>query len=125
MKKELARGPNTSEPKTMGTRSKTGSTRKKPSDSTDDAFQVECHFHEVITEGFVRLQVIHDKYLAEAEQKISDLRKIAIAKDKKLAQLEKEKTGLDEQLMFVEIGIHEAQVNATESAKVCAAQTVL
>ncbi|MFS7939019.1 hypothetical protein Hanom_Chr05g00446741 [Helianthus anomalus] len=63
--------------------------------------------------------------LAEAEAKLSDLRKIVAAKDKKMAQLEKEKTGLDEQLMFVKIGIHEAQVNATESAKVYVAQTVL
>ncbi|MFS7953826.1 hypothetical protein Hanom_Chr07g00623141 [Helianthus anomalus] len=50
LKKELARGPSTTEPKTVGTRSKTGSKRNKPSDSTNDAFQVERHFHEVITE---------------------------------------------------------------------------
>ncbi|KAM0006550.1 hypothetical protein Hdeb2414_s0019g00547261 [Helianthus debilis subsp. tardiflorus] len=109
----------------MSTRASTSSKRKKPADNTDDAFQIERHFHDVITERFVRLQAIQDRNLAEADDKLADIRNIAVAMDKKLAQLEKEKTGLDEQLMFVEIGIHEAQINATENAKVCAARTVL
>ncbi|KAM0064620.1 hypothetical protein Hdeb2414_s0003g00105131 [Helianthus debilis subsp. tardiflorus] len=125
LKKELAKGPSQPKPKTMSTRARTGSKRKKPGDYTDYAFQIECHFHDVITEGFVHLQAIQERNLAEAEEKLADLCKIAAAKDKKLAQLEKEKTGLDEQLMFVEIGIHKAQFNASENAKVCAARTVL
>ncbi|KAJ0856951.1 hypothetical protein HanRHA438_Chr13g0584471 [Helianthus annuus] len=125
LKKELAKGPSQPEPKTMPTRARTGSKRKKPTDNTEDAFQIERRFHDVINEGFVRLQAIQEKNLAEVEEKLTDLRKIVAAKDKKLAQLEKEKTGLDDQLMFAEIGIHEAQVNATENAKVCATRTVL
>ncbi|MFS7899377.1 hypothetical protein Hanom_Chr00s055014g01782311 [Helianthus anomalus] len=53
-----------------------------------------------------------------------DLCSIAAAKDKKIAQLEKEKANLDEQLMIAEVGIHEAQVNATEDAKVYATRTL-
>ncbi|MFS7927824.1 hypothetical protein Hanom_Chr04g00313661 [Helianthus anomalus] len=38
LKKELARGPSQPEPKTMSTRARTGSKRKKPADTTEDAF---------------------------------------------------------------------------------------
>ncbi|MFS8034243.1 hypothetical protein Hanom_Chr17g01578881 [Helianthus anomalus] len=74
---------------------------------------------------FVRIQNIQEKNLAEAEEKLADLRTIAAAKEKKIAQLEKEKASLDEQRVITEVGIHEAHVNATEDAKVCAAHTVL
>ncbi|KAM0041179.1 hypothetical protein Hdeb2414_s0011g00363291 [Helianthus debilis subsp. tardiflorus] len=74
---------------------------------------------------FVYLKALQDKSLADPEEKLADLRSIIAAKDEKVAQLEKEKTDLDKQLMYDEIGIHEAHMNATEDAKVCATRTVL
>ncbi|KAJ0561078.1 hypothetical protein HanHA300_Chr06g0218761 [Helianthus annuus] len=125
LKKELARGPSTTEPKTVGTRSKTCSKRKKPSDNTDDSFQVERHFHEVITEGFVHLQVIHEKKLAEVEQKVSNLYAAATAKDKRISQLEKEINGLEKKIMVAEIESNKVELEAAEEAKVCVARTFL
>ncbi|MFS7947606.1 hypothetical protein Hanom_Chr06g00550231 [Helianthus anomalus] len=49
LKRELAKSQRQPEPKTMSTRATTGSKRKKPADSTDDAFQVSRHFHDVTT----------------------------------------------------------------------------
>ncbi|KAJ0728683.1 hypothetical protein HanLR1_Chr07g0244421 [Helianthus annuus] len=74
---------------------------------------------------FVRLKAFQEKSLAQDEENLADLRSIIAAKDKKITQLEKEKIGLEEQVMFVEIGIHEAEMNATEDAKVCAARAIL
>ncbi|KAJ0649514.1 hypothetical protein HanOQP8_Chr15g0582071 [Helianthus annuus] len=109
----------------MTTRAKTGSKRKKPSDPEEDSFQIECQFHDFVTVRFLRLKALHDKSLADVEEKLVDLCSIASAKDKKIAQVEKEKSGLDDQLMYAEIGIHEAQMNAIEDVKVYAARTVL
>ncbi|MFS7958635.1 hypothetical protein Hanom_Chr07g00681051 [Helianthus anomalus] len=101
----------------MTTRAKAGSKRKKPSEPKEDSFQIERQFHDFVTKRFVRLKALQDKRLEDAEEKMADLRSIIAARDKKVAQLEKEKTGLDEQLMYAEIRIHGAQVNATKDAK--------
>ncbi|MFS8019638.1 hypothetical protein Hanom_Chr15g01406081 [Helianthus anomalus] len=130
LKKELARGPSQPEPKTMSTRARISFKRKKPTEITEDAFQIEHHFHEVITEGFVRIQALQEKNLVEAEEKIADLRTIAAAKDKKIAQLEKEVNGLKKKIMVAKIMLEEIEANkveleATGEAKVCAARTIL
>ncbi|KAJ0672713.1 hypothetical protein HanOQP8_Chr13g0500301 [Helianthus annuus] len=108
IKRELAKSQSQLEPKTMTTHAKAGSKRKKPSKLEEDSFQIERQFYDFVTENFVSLKALLDKSLAEAEEKLADLRSIIAAKDKKVAQLEKEKTGLDKQLMYIDIGIHEA-----------------
>ncbi|MFS7994572.1 hypothetical protein Hanom_Chr12g01107621 [Helianthus anomalus] len=83
LKKELARGPSQLEPKTMSTRARTGSKRKKPVETTEDAFQIERHFYAVITEGFVCIQALQEKNLAKAKEKLVDLHTIASTKIKR------------------------------------------
>ncbi|MFS8016470.1 hypothetical protein Hanom_Chr15g01369081 [Helianthus anomalus] len=106
LKRELAKGQSQPEPKMMSTRARTGSKRKKPADSTDDAFQVERPFHDVITE-------------------LSDLCTTTATKDQRISQLEKEINGLEKKIMVAEIEANMVELEAAKEAKVCAAQTVL
>ncbi|KAF5757049.1 hypothetical protein HanXRQr2_Chr17g0822071 [Helianthus annuus] len=125
IKKELAKGQSQQEPKTMTTRAKAGSKRKKPFDPKEDSFQIERQIHEFVTERFVHLKAYQDKSLAEAEENLTDLRSIATAKDKKITQLEKEVNSLEKQIMVAEIQANKTEMEATDEAKVCASRAIL
>ncbi|KAJ0764835.1 hypothetical protein HanPI659440_Chr08g0296621 [Helianthus annuus] len=116
IKKELAKGQSFPEPKTVTTRAKAGSKRKKLIEPEEDSFEVE---------RFVLLKAHQDKSLAEAEENLAGLRSIAAAKDKAISKLENEKKGLEEQLLHAKVGIHEAAMVAIDEAKVCAARAIL
>ncbi|MFS7967377.1 hypothetical protein Hanom_Chr09g00785091 [Helianthus anomalus] len=70
IKKELAKGQSLPEPKTVTTRAKAGSKRKKPSKPEEDSFEVERQIHEYVTERFVRQNAHQDKSLAKAKENL-------------------------------------------------------
>ncbi|KAF5761592.1 hypothetical protein HanXRQr2_Chr16g0766901 [Helianthus annuus] len=63
--------------------------------------------------------------MAELEENLASMSSIAAAKDKALSKLEKDKKGLEEQLLFSEVGLQEAVMVATDEAKISAARTIL
>ncbi|MFS7910356.1 hypothetical protein Hanom_Chr02g00105381 [Helianthus anomalus] len=92
------------EPKAVTTRAKAGSKSKKPVEPEDNGFEVKRQFLEFVTERFVRLKANHEKNLAEMEENLASLRSIAVAKVKTITKLEKQKKGLEEQLLYAEVG---------------------
>ncbi|KAM0003245.1 hypothetical protein Hdeb2414_s0292g00859021 [Helianthus debilis subsp. tardiflorus] len=63
--------------------------------------------------------------MAELEENLAGIRSIAAAKDKAISKLEKEKKSPEEQLLYSEVGLHDAVIVATDKAKFYAARTVL
>ncbi|KAJ0540049.1 hypothetical protein HanRHA438_Chr08g0367941 [Helianthus annuus] len=113
------------EPRQVTTRAKSGSKRRKTSEPDIDLFDIEKRLHDVLTEEFSRLKVHHEKRIAEYEETLTRIRSAAAAKDKTITNLEKDKQDLEAQLLHSEMGIHEAAMNATDEAKVCAARAIL
>ncbi|MFS7904269.1 hypothetical protein Hanom_Chr01g00034141 [Helianthus anomalus] len=73
----------------MTTRAKVGSKRKKPSEP-EKAASRSSDSSTTLSPRFVRLKALQYKSLSQAEEKLADLRSIIDAKEKKVAQLEKE-----------------------------------
>ncbi|KAF5791068.1 hypothetical protein HanXRQr2_Chr09g0390481 [Helianthus annuus] len=100
-KKEPSKSLSFQEPRAMTTRAKAGSKRKKPAEPKGDSFEVEKQLHDSLTEGFARVKAHYEKKkIAELEENLVGMRSIVVAKDKALSKLEKEKKGLEEQLLF-------------------------
>ncbi|MFS7947184.1 hypothetical protein Hanom_Chr06g00545121 [Helianthus anomalus] len=98
IKKELAASQSIPEVKGMSTRGK-GTKRKKPTESSEG------------------LHLMEHQRLAEAEDKIFDLQKIALAKDKKISSLEKDNNTLHKELFLVEITAHKERMEVMDGAK--------
>ncbi|KAJ0743710.1 hypothetical protein HanPI659440_Chr10g0379111 [Helianthus annuus] len=106
-------------------------------DSIDRAFKVRIHdpteddqissTHSMSSKQleFSYLKIHHEKGIAEYEETLTGIRSAAAAKDKTTTKLEKDKRDLEEQLLHAEVGIHEAAMNATDEAKVCAARAIV
>ncbi|MFS8002233.1 hypothetical protein Hanom_Chr13g01199711 [Helianthus anomalus] len=116
IKKELAKGQSLSEPKTVTTRAKAGSKRKRPSEPEEDNFEVERQIHKFITEVRI-LDPSKDKSLAEVEENLAGLRSIDAAKDKTISKLEKDVKGVEKQILVAEMQANKAEMEATDKAK--------
>ncbi|KAJ0561037.1 hypothetical protein HanPI659440_Chr06g0242001 [Helianthus annuus] len=108
IKKELSKGPSLPEPRAVKTRAKAGSKRKKLAEPEDDVVDAERQLHESVTESFTRMKAHYERSLAEMEENLAGVQSIAAVKDKTISKLEKDKKGLEEQLLFAYVGIHEA-----------------
>ncbi|KAJ0659744.1 hypothetical protein HanRHA438_Chr14g0651741 [Helianthus annuus] len=116
IKKELATSPSQAETKSMTTRAKAGSKRKKPSEPSGDASQLEQQIHEFISKG---------KRLAEVEEGLLDLQAIATTKDKRIFQLENEVKALEKQIMVAEIQASKDRLEVADEAKVSSVIIIL
>ncbi|KAJ0667619.1 hypothetical protein HanPI659440_Chr17g0679781 [Helianthus annuus] len=125
IQKELAKGQSIPEPKTMMTRAKVGSKRKKSMESEDDAFEVERQFHEFVIEKFAHVKAHHEKSLSEMEENLVGLRSIVAAKDNTISKLEKDVKALKKQLFMAEMETNKAVMEAIDEAKVFVTCTVL
>ncbi|KAF5755378.1 hypothetical protein HanRHA438_Chr17g0812061 [Helianthus annuus] len=125
IQKELAKGQSIPEPKTMTTRAKVGSKRKKSMESEDDAFEVERQFHEFVIEKFAHVKAHHEKSLSEMEENLVSLRSIVAAKDNTISKLEKDVKALKKQLFMAEMETNKAVMEAIDEAKVFVTCTVL
>ncbi|MFS7912997.1 hypothetical protein Hanom_Chr02g00136471 [Helianthus anomalus] len=118
-RKEPSKSLSFQEPRAVTTKAKASSKRKKRVEPEGDSFEVERQLHESLTEAH------YEKRMAELEENLAGMGSIAVAKDKALTKLEKDKKGLNEQLLFSEVGLQEAVMVATDEAKVYATRTVL
>ncbi|KAJ0746346.1 hypothetical protein HanOQP8_Chr05g0176531 [Helianthus annuus] len=118
LKKELAASQSNPEPKGMSTRGK-GTKRKKPTESSEGLPLMERQFHNYVSE------IILDQRLAEADEKILDLQKIALAKDKKISSLEKDNNTLHKELLLAEITANKERIEIMDGAKLSATIAML
>ncbi|MFS8007337.1 hypothetical protein Hanom_Chr14g01259841 [Helianthus anomalus] len=88
IKKELVASQSNPEVKGMSTRGK-GTKRKKTTESSEGLPLMECQFHDYVSKKFAEVQILLDQRLVEAEEKILDFQKIAVAKDKKNPRLKR------------------------------------
>ncbi|KAJ0957340.1 hypothetical protein HanPSC8_Chr01g0026111 [Helianthus annuus] len=124
IKKELAASQSIPETKGICTRGK-GTKRKKPAEPTEGLPLMERQLLEYVSEKFAKVQILIDQHVAEAEQKSLDLQAIAVAKDKKISQLEKENKELQKVLLLAEMTAQRERIEAMEGAKHSAAIVML
>ncbi|KAF5811474.1 hypothetical protein HanRHA438_Chr04g0191481 [Helianthus annuus] len=124
IKKELAASQSVSEVKGTCTRGK-GAKRKKPSEPSEGLPLMEHQLYEYVSEKFSEVQIYLDQHVAEAEQKNLDLQAIAVAKDKKISQLEKENKALQKELLLAEITARKERLEVMDGAKLSAAIAML
>ncbi|MFS7935803.1 hypothetical protein Hanom_Chr05g00407841 [Helianthus anomalus] len=111
IKKELAASQSNPEAKGMSTRGK-GTKRKKPTETSEGL-------------PLIKLQILLDQRLAEADEKILDLQKLALAKDKKISSLEKDNNTLHKELLLAEITANKEKMEVMDRAKLSAAIAML
>ncbi|MFS7954703.1 hypothetical protein Hanom_Chr07g00633651 [Helianthus anomalus] len=66
---------------------------------------------------FTEVQILIDQHVAEVEQKCLDLQAIAVAKDKKIFQLENEHKALRKELLVAEMTAQMERIEVMEGAK--------
>ncbi|KAJ0744344.1 hypothetical protein HanPI659440_Chr10g0386531 [Helianthus annuus] len=106
---------------TRGKRTK----RKKPTESYEGLPLMERQLHDYVSEKFAEVQILLDQRLAEADGKILDLQKIALAKDKKISSLEKDNNTLHKELILAEITANKEKTEFMDGAKLSAAIAML
>ncbi|KAJ0475530.1 hypothetical protein HanHA300_Chr13g0466481 [Helianthus annuus] len=124
LKKELAASQSNSEPKGVSTKGK-GTKRKKPTESSEGLPLMKRQLHDYVSEKFAKVQILLDQRLAEADEKILDLQKIALAKDKKISSLEKDNNTLHKELILAEITANRENAEFMDGAKLSAAIAML
>ncbi|MFS7976274.1 hypothetical protein Hanom_Chr10g00890551 [Helianthus anomalus] len=118
IKKELPTSQSIPETKGVSTMGK-GTKRKKTAEPTKGLPLMERQLQEYISEKFAEVQILLDQHVAEAEQKNLDLQAIAVAKDKKISQLENEQKALQKELLVAEMTTQRERIEVMEGALCC------
>ncbi|MFS7888593.1 hypothetical protein Hanom_Chr00s000001g01597041 [Helianthus anomalus] len=119
LNKELAASQSNPEANGMSTTVK-GTKRKKPTESSEGLPQMEHQFHDYVSDKFAEVQILLDQRLAEADEKVLDLQKIALVKDKKISSIEKDNNTLHKELLIAEITANKERIEIMDGAKLSA-----
>ncbi|MFS7888588.1 hypothetical protein Hanom_Chr00s000001g01596991 [Helianthus anomalus] len=124
LKKELTASQSNPEAKGMSTMGK-GTKRKKPTESSEGLPQMERQFHDYVSEKFAEVRILLHQRLAEADEKVLDLQKIALAKDKKMSSIEKDNNTLHKELLLAGITANNERIEIMDGAKLSATIAML